>query len=375
MTTELCPRCHGGDIPAQNCPICGGSDFITGEPASTLSLPSPFSKGSWRSTRAEREKEKARRVKVFKVSLTPEEQARLDQEERQRRGEAEARLARLNRVANKPRNAKDRYKATKEGAVAMPEKPSRSARPRLEPSTHNASVGVAQPPSSRGPKPSKWSTPEHSKKRRVALEAKLAAQLGSEKASTTRVSRKDQSAASVGNDQLAQQLASFLDSSTPKEQEQQGPKDHLEHETPKPHPADATTPPQQLTRRHTPCPSPAERRQERKARAKAKAEEKAKTCRKVFTPVRNGRLVSDPDELAVGPSESHFTSLKGERQRGGSTKGLPGDDSLEQAGSPAVAVLAENRHREEDGGRYYGTSFRESDGSFGSLPLYDDYDN
>lgn len=87
---ELCPRCHGGEIHAPNCPICGGSGFVSGQavpqaaPSVAGSCVSPEARRRQvQSYRRAREEEKRRAVRVSTkyhaptpgtdASLTPEE--------------------------------------------------------------------------------------------------------------------------------------------------------------------------------------------------------------------------------------------------------------------------------------------------------------
>lgn len=92
-----------------------------------------------------------------------------------------------------------------------------------------------------------------------------------------------------------------------------------------------------------------------------------------FIPVVNGKVSV---EGCLGEkSESRFTTAAGPMRAAGAIRSeLPFNEVHDEEGPQGTSRAFQEYHREEDGGRYMGHSFREEDGRFGSLPLYDNLD-
>lgn len=73
-------------------------------------------------------------------------------------------------------------------------------------------------------------------------------------------------------------------------------------------------------------------------------------------------------------SQSRFISMLSPCPSGGLSRDFIFDETPENFEQKRRGVsIVESRQPEEDGGRYVGHSFRDRDGRYGSLPLYDNY--
>lgn len=315
MSIEMCSRCNGGDIYAPNCPMCSGSGFINTS-VTPATLPVPSHKVAGRHIPAGQEKA-PHRIKIFKVSRTPKEKMHEDQEKRQRQKDSQRRLSQANGTFNR----RNRYPETS----ADPAKKRQLERSNTAVKTHNT--------------PKVKNTQPHPR------------------------SREQKSAASVANNQMEQQLASLLGSSTQKQTLYQENKASMTPQIPEvPRPKTKKT----LQKEHRVNTSPDPKSN------KSECYDTQYYCRKKnVMRVVNGHLEKPEKTLHLPLSTSNYASLP---SRGGSRKGHLGDDQIEQIDDSVTAPFEVSSY-EEDGGRYYGTHFREADGKFGSLPLYDDYDN
>jgi hypothetical protein len=367
---DFCPRCDGGAIPSPNCPTCGGSGFVTdSQPeAPSTTLPSPF-RSTTELTRQTREQEKRRKVKVLKVKMTPEERRRAEHEALAAKCEAMRRrkAAEAQRRLEARRKAPLTYRSTPEGAVVES-----TYRKKKE-----SSDILSQAPTSRKIPMSKWSTPKPSQRRREALEERLAGELEDRSAAPPkpRESREEQSAKQVRNTTLADQLAPLKDSLVVSSEPAT---------TRRPVGKQATTDAEAARQPATPKDetdylksekSVSLARQRRKR--KRLAAEKAKKS-KSFVPVRDGKLEDGAAVPTTCRSESRLVKVQTDRQGRVSWGAAGHSDDLTQGDHQedrrGTAAIFEPRYREEDGGRHMGHSFRDLDGSYGSLPLYDNYD-
>jgi len=74
-------------------------------------------------------------------------------------------------------------------------------------------------------------------------------------------------------------------------------------------------------------------------------------------------------------SESRFATAAGPMRAAGAIRSeLPFNEVHDEERPQGTSRAFQEHHREEDGGRYMGHSFREENGRFGSLPLYDNLD-
>ena len=169
---EFCSRCRGGEAP--NCPVCGGSGFLTDEAAKQPPRPMVGAAASpevrrrqARSYREAREKEKQRTVRVnsrddrprvARPGLSPEEQRdrekwrRKYQKRQQKRASEEKRRRNLTPEQLEKEDRRRREKAyvqrlnrmqVAEKGYERPRRPSRQARP-SQPSREEQSAQVAR---------------------------------------------------------------------------------------------------------------------------------------------------------------------------------------------------------------------------------------
>lgn len=393
MSMELCSRCHGGEINAPNCPVCGGSGFVSKKQDVPRSKPKPqglplkqaqpFQQYGPTKDQGSR---KRRGIRVLKVKPTAVERRKTEQQalEAKIKAQQQARAEEVRQRKAMILRSLPRYESTPEGVVLKPAQKRRVERMQL-------SSELPQAPQPRKVRASKWSSPEHSRHRREALEAKLAqaeaARQDESELPRSRDTRKAQSAKLARNTQLADQLSSLLGSgalakpspslaSSQKlaDKNTSDPSNALPE--PKPVPSTPKASADQKTRATDATTFRESARMRRKLRAAARRQEaKAKAReRGKYMKVEKGRLVKPVP--SCGQSESRMAVISNERA-GGTSKGLPGggsDSSVDGSQPPLRSGTFELRHSEEDGGRYLGQSFREESGRFGSLPLYDDYD-
>lgn len=92
-----------------------------------------------------------------------------------------------------------------------------------------------------------------------------------------------------------------------------------------------------------------------------------------FIPVVDGKVSV---EGCLGEkSESRFTTAAGPMRAAGAVRSELSFNEVQDEEKPqGTSGAFQEYHREEDGGRYMGHSFREENGRFGSLPLYDNLD-
>lgn len=346
---DLCPRCQGGAIEAPNCPVCGGSGFVRDPQGQTLStaIPSPFRKTSTQ-TRQAREAEKHRKVKVLPVRMTPAERRQAEKEAFSAKCEAmrRRRAAELKREKDARERAPVEFSTTPEGTVVK--------------STYrknNKSVDAGrhpQAPVSRKVHLSNQSTPEQSRRGKKRTEQ------------PPRVSKEAQSAMAVRNTALADQLAALKGQLAP---------------------APGPAAPQQPEVKDEPVrlESSSMSALEAKKRPQGKRPKSRKTLsvsdnqiqksqEGKFLRVNNGKLTRASKSLIEGHSETRLVTMESPRM--GRVTWPYGDTSEASTDEEdqGAAVLFEPRQREEDGGRYMGHSFRDRDGSFGSMPVYDNLD-
>lgn len=340
---DLCPKCHGGEIYAPNCPTCGGNGWVSvgsgpaHEPArkvvNTLvgDEPSLPKKGC--------------PVKTLKVKMTDEERRR-----------DEARRLKL-KVAQS--RAEDYRKKKRES-----QKERRNVRRSGGPGADRSAANKASP-----------------------------------KPAELRLSREEQSRHQVQNNQLKEQLAKLSGIAPssdatpaadqkasairapgqqrpePKRVEQKAAPGAARKERPAPQKnepsADKRTSTKKtepkVAKRHNGTSSglspDIERRLDEKAK---KIAERHKRTAKVY-------YKSTEEAEKPSKSEGRFSAVP-TKVMGGVSHDFPGDERDMPDDERQRSGAFEPRHQEEDAGRYYGHSFREATGQFGSLPSYDDHD-
>ncbi|CAM3860625.1 hypothetical protein VRRI112168_03645 [Vreelandella rituensis] len=300
---DLCPRCHGGEINAPNCPCCSGKGFLTDEapsPENTMTVvPDTVRTTLNRLGIEEREKEKKRNVRVVAVKKPPALVAKEKADAlRNAEGEEKRQIAAANWQAKMQRQRQRQAEAMSRvihrdannrpcgPALAAPQserKPAPTCPGRKKPTQKKSKVGrksAAPTPKKRGVMP--------------RTDCKI------------RYSKKEASAAEIFNTQLQDQLGQLL------------------------------------------------------GLPKGKAQDAGSPA---------------GDHARASVSESRFVSL-------GSSSGRPGGVSQDfrdidreiDEDEREIANVFQAPHTDEDATRYFGHSFRERDGRFGSLPAYDDYD-
>ncbi len=348
---DFCPRCHGGYILAPNCLMCGGSGLVAGRlMAPSTKVPSPF-RNTAEMTRQEREKEKRRKVKVFAVKQTPGERRQAEQEAFAAKCEAmrQRRAAELNSQAEARRRAPLEIHRTPEGTVVK-------SSYRKNKTSHEAPPRQQKAPATQPP---------------------------------PRESREAQSANQVRNTSLADQLSLLKGQLVTRKPHTPSPPPASKNVTPS-GPAEKVqvSSPEPMEERVDPPRGDVDekaatlsRKQRKEKRLAAKDPTKNKTRSRPFIRVKDGKLDSESPAQLGSLSEPRIVTVQSARlgrcaSAGNAHDGVDliplRDDPDEEA--QGIAGVFAARQREEDGGRYMGHSFRDRDGSYGSLPLYDNLD-
>lgn len=375
---ELCPRCLGGEIYAPNCLSCGGCGWVdestplqskqpqttptirykkpanpnkrgkkaikrrpdtTSQPSvkhpnvdasSKMTHPNSASIAESRAarireTQKRREAEKSRRVKVFKVKLSPEEQHR-EKLHKERQNEAKEKRRKAAEARHNNLKRREQIQKTHNGTIAslapLPKKNCKATK--LAEQKHSQKKPASGSPTG-DVRVSKWATPEHSKARREKLERRLGLH---EEMAQRRVSREERSANQITNNQIQEQLTNLL---------------------------------------HTTKKSTTSLRTEGKTPAK---KEKQRDNQNLY-PFKSSSLHKRKKRKA---SSARSEVLDSGRRSGRNSDFFEGGISDWERYSDRGTLSAIDL-TEEDGGKHIGQSFRDFDGSFGSMPLYDDYDN